>query len=253
MLSLRRNLDLPKVIAHRGAPLAAPENTIASLQQAKSLGAKWVEFDVRLTLDEQAVIFHDDELSRTTNGKGLVAETTYDDLANLDAGGWQHMKFSHERVPTLAQYLQAAAELGLGINIELKGGASQAVKLAEQVAAGLNQYWQTQLPPPLISSFSIACLSAMRQQNQDCQLGYIVHEWPDDWRYILESNRCISFHVDQKYLTAEKINLVKQTDYLLLAYTINEIALAQHLFSQGVDAIFSDDIKIMSNLNKNSS
>ncbi len=67
-------LNLPKVIAHRGASLSAPENTVAALREAKRFGARWVEFDVHLTRDGQAIIFHDPSgLGRTTNGRGMVS------------------------------------------------------------------------------------------------------------------------------------------------------------------------------------
>lgn len=52
-------LNLPKIIAYRGAPLVTSENTLSSLRAAKQLGAKLVEFDVRLTKDKQAIILHD--------------------------------------------------------------------------------------------------------------------------------------------------------------------------------------------------
>jgi glycerophosphoryl diester phosphodiesterase len=37
-----------------------------------------IEFDVRITLDDNLVVFHDDVLDRTTNGKGLVISYTTD-------------------------------------------------------------------------------------------------------------------------------------------------------------------------------
>ncbi|WP_244897202.1 glycerophosphodiester phosphodiesterase [Candidatus Coxiella mudrowiae] len=46
-------------MAYRGAPLVTSENTLSSLRAAKQLGAKLVEFDVRLTKDKQAIILHD--------------------------------------------------------------------------------------------------------------------------------------------------------------------------------------------------
>ena len=74
-------LGLPRVIGHRGAAGAAPENTLASIRKARELGASWVEFDVKLTRDGQAILFHDDDLERTTDGRGAVAATT---LAKFD-------------------------------------------------------------------------------------------------------------------------------------------------------------------------
>jgi glycerophosphoryl diester phosphodiesterase len=49
------------VVGHRGAPLQAPENTIASLKEAIRQGANAVEVDLCLTGDGQVVLWHDQE------------------------------------------------------------------------------------------------------------------------------------------------------------------------------------------------
>lgn len=243
----REKLSLPRIIAHRGAPQIAPENTLISLRQAKTLGAQWTEFDVRLTKDHQAIVFHDDDLKRTTNGgEHLLADTLYSVIAQLDAGSWFNPKFHHETVPTLAQYLRTAAELKLGINVELKGTDFLPSILAKQVAEHLQQYWHDSLPTPLISSLSVTHLHAMRALGKDYLLGYIMDEWSEQWTMILKELACISLHVNYEQLTTERIQAVKNENYLLLAYTVNDKKLAEHLFSLGIDAIFSDNPQLLS-------
>ena len=51
-----------RVIAHRGASAAAPENTIEAFRLARELGADWVELDARRTADRQVIVHHDAEL-----------------------------------------------------------------------------------------------------------------------------------------------------------------------------------------------
>ena len=63
---------LPLVIAHRGDLSSAPENTLPAFQRAWSIGADGVELDVRLTRDDQLVVFHDRRVNRTSNGQGRV-------------------------------------------------------------------------------------------------------------------------------------------------------------------------------------
>ncbi len=47
------------LIAHRGDPRHAPENTIASFRQAAARGARAVEMDLRRRADGAWVVFHD--------------------------------------------------------------------------------------------------------------------------------------------------------------------------------------------------
>ncbi|HML47501.1 MAG TPA: glycerophosphodiester phosphodiesterase family protein [Clostridia bacterium] len=70
-----------KLIAHRGASLERPENTLESLTHGARLGADAVECDVRATLDEQYVIFHDPSLERLCNIPAWVNGLTLSQMA----------------------------------------------------------------------------------------------------------------------------------------------------------------------------
>ncbi|MEE9544643.1 MAG: glycerophosphodiester phosphodiesterase family protein, partial [Rhodospirillales bacterium] len=67
------DLEPPPVIGHRGAGGHAPENTLVSIRKAAELGALWVEFDTKISRDREVVVYHDDDLRRTTDGRGPVA------------------------------------------------------------------------------------------------------------------------------------------------------------------------------------
>ena len=69
------------LVAHRGAGLDAPENTLESLRLCKKKGAKCVEFDVALTLDNVAVVFHDDTVDRVSDKTGHIDQMTFDQMA----------------------------------------------------------------------------------------------------------------------------------------------------------------------------
>ena len=76
----------PVNFAHRGASLRAPENTLESFRLAAGAGAGGMELDVRMTSDGRVAVIHDDSVSRTTDGVGLVREMTLREVQNLDAG-----------------------------------------------------------------------------------------------------------------------------------------------------------------------
>lgn len=104
-----------KIIAHRGASVEHPENTIASIIHAFSLRVDAVEIDVHLSKDEIPVVIHDDSLLRTHGEDRLIHESLAEDLP----------------VPTLAQVLELNRECLL--MIEIKEGRHDGKKLVEKV------------------------------------------------------------------------------------------------------------------------
>jgi glycerophosphoryl diester phosphodiesterase len=80
--------EYPIRFAHRGSRVLWPENTVVAFEGAAALGYVYIETDVRITRDGVVVVFHDDTLDRTTNGKGPVKDWLFDDIKHLDAGWW---------------------------------------------------------------------------------------------------------------------------------------------------------------------
>ncbi len=94
-----------EIVAHRGANHLAPENTRAAAEKALELGADYIEADVRQSSDGEFYIIHDANVSRTTNGRGAVAQMTSAELDQLDAGSWFGPEFAGERLPKVREYL----------------------------------------------------------------------------------------------------------------------------------------------------
>jgi len=80
------DVPVPTVIGHRGASGELPENTIASFGYAVADGVAILETDVHITRDGALVLFHDDLLERTSDGRGRIADHTLAELRQLDAG-----------------------------------------------------------------------------------------------------------------------------------------------------------------------
>jgi glycerophosphoryl diester phosphodiesterase len=108
-------VTFPAVVAHRGASSTQPENTISSFQAAFHVGAPLVELDVRLSADGVAVVIHDPDVSRTTDGSGWVHEMTFEQLRTLNAGTPERP----EPIPTLREVLEVARGRG-GVVVEIK-------------------------------------------------------------------------------------------------------------------------------------
>jgi glycerophosphoryl diester phosphodiesterase len=110
-----------RIIAHRGASHAAPENTLAAFRLAWEEGADGIEADFRLTRDRQVVASHDATGLRTTGADLPVAGSTLEELRRLDAGAWKGERWAGERIPTLQEVL-AVVLPGKQIFLEIKGG-----------------------------------------------------------------------------------------------------------------------------------
>jgi glycerophosphoryl diester phosphodiesterase len=109
------------LIAHRGASHEAPENTLAAFRLAWEQGADGIEADFRLTKDDRVVCLHDATTGRTAGVDLAVAETFFDELKQLDVGGWKGTRWQGERIPSLEEVLYQLP-VGKMFFIELKSG-----------------------------------------------------------------------------------------------------------------------------------
>lgn len=120
------NIDEVSLISHRGLNVFAPENTVEAARKAAEYGYKQVEFDIRLSKDGVWVLMHDEDISRTTDGKGKVSELTYKQLLScrVDSDNKKDIVV----IPSLEEMLAACAELGLEPVIEIKQDGTDFIK-----------------------------------------------------------------------------------------------------------------------------
>ncbi len=162
------------IIAHRGGSLEAPENTLAAIRQATQLGSDWQEVDVTLSADGVPVVFHDDELGRTTEGQGAVEQLPLAALKQLHAGRphpnagtlgeLQRQQlvapdfaaaYADERIPTLEEVLRVPQAR---LMLELK----QTKRVIDLARATVQAVHRTQMTGRVaIASFDVRLLEAV--------------------------------------------------------------------------------------------
>lgn len=228
------------MIGHRGAAGSAPENTLAGFRRAAEMGVRWVELDVQLSADGVPVVFHDDRLERTTNGRGRLVETPLAALRQLDAGAWFDAAFRGQRLPTLEEALTAIAGLGMGLCLEVKADEPRGGRTARVALAQARQTWPANRPPPLVSSFARSALAAAAEAAPDWPRGLLVDSLPDDWAGEARRYGCTSLHTRAGELRATLVQAIKGAGLAVLAYTVDDPGLAETLWGYGVDAVFSD-------------
>ena len=109
----------PLIFGHRGMPLRAPENTLASFDLCIEHGIPGIELDVHLCASGEVVVFHDFDFSRIGQVEGRVETSTFDRLSTIDVGSWFSPEFSGQRIPSLQEIITRYGDHVL-FDIELK-------------------------------------------------------------------------------------------------------------------------------------
>lgn len=231
---------LPRIIGHRGAGILAPENTLAAIAAAASMGLSWVEIDVRMTKDGHCVLIHDETLDRTTNGQGAVEDRTLDDLRGLDAGAWHSVEFCGEMIPTLEDAVASLSFYGMSANVEIKCHPDIARKTGVRVARQLDQIWPESLPLPVISCFEADALSGAREAAPRMERAWIVERIPPNWREVLKDIGSNALHCAACFVSAQDAQDAVGSDVRLRAYVVDTVEATAALFDLGIESVFSD-------------
>lgn len=110
----------PRVIAHRGLALDAPENTLLAFLRALSAGATHLETDIHVSADGVAVIAHDPDLGRVAGRDVQVSQLTMPELRRIELGHGQGFC-------SLAEALDAFPEARFNIDVKDARAAAPAV------------------------------------------------------------------------------------------------------------------------------
>ncbi|MCH8620905.1 glycerophosphodiester phosphodiesterase [Undibacterium sp. TS12] len=240
----------PKVIAHRGAGILAPENTLAAMRCGQEHGFAAVEFDVMLSKDGVPVLMHDPEFGRTVTGSGRVADTLAVDLQAMDAGGWLDEKFRGEPVPLYADIVKFCRQHGIWMNVEIKPVPGVEVETGRVVAELTQQLFADVAVVdtshlPLFSSFSKAALMAAKQAAPHIARGFLMDKVTSDWKVNLQELAAKALHTNHKHLTAGTAREVKDAGYGLFCYTVNTPKRATEILHWGVDAFCTDRLDLI--------
>lgn len=240
-----------QVIAHKGASGYAPENTLAAIQLALDMKVDMIAIDVRNTLDEEIIVFHDETLDRTTNGTGNVHDYTLEEIKQLDAGSWFDSKFGEERVPTLKEVLDL-----------VNGKCKVVVEIKHQ-------------DHPHYHDFAQKLIDVIREEEngfdwvilESYENDYLeeAHAYDDriQTKQLLvgeESTPLIAFYVESRMhlgrsekseqmkalnphyetLSPRRIFRMHARGYKVYTYTVNEPELMIKMLNMGVDGIITD-------------
>lgn len=244
-----RNMNLahwpyPKWIAHRGAGLVAPENTLAAFRRGFEAGYRMFECDAKLTSDGEVILVHDATLDRTTSGRGPASQIDWSEIQRLDAGGWHSAMYAGEPVATLKRLSTFCLANDCLLDIEIKPVPGFEAVTGEKVAKLAAELWCNALVKPLLSSFSSVALQAARTAVPSLYRGLLMHEFTPDWQQQVQRIECQALICDFHILDAEMIRQIHALGLRSLAYTVNDPNVVKTLLEANIDGIITDEVDV---------
>jgi glycerophosphoryl diester phosphodiesterase len=244
----------PTVIAHRGASVYAPENTLASIDKAAKLGFTWVENDVQRTKDGELVVIHDDSLQRTTNVEDVfpgrapwkVKDFTAAEIARLDAGSWFSPSYAGTQVPTLKEYMRRVEHNHESLLLEIKnpelypGIEQQTLKLLG------NEGWLNRghLGRLVVQSFSADSVRTVHELKPALTTAYLgmpsEAQLPRYARFADLVNPSYGSLSAGYVASAHSVDGPHGRPLRVFAWTVNDAATARKVAGYGVDGIITN-------------
>ena len=118
----------PRVLAHRGLAIEAPENTLLAFAKALAVGVTHVETDVHVSADGVAMISHDPDLRRLADRRATIDHLTAAELRRIDLGFGQSYC-------SLAEALDGFPDARFNIDIKIGGAVIPTVEAIRAAGA----------------------------------------------------------------------------------------------------------------------
>ena len=220
------------VIAHRGSSETAPENTLAAFRLAVEQRADFVELDVQESLDGEVIVMHDADLMRVGRSPHKVWEANAADLRAVDIGSFAGPQFASERVPTLAEALDACKG-GSRVIVELKSyGHDQ--RLEEKVAAIVEAAGMVN--DTIFMSLDHDMVRRMKMLRPQWRVGVLVAKAIGD----LASLEADFYAVEARLATRGMVRQAHRAGRDVYVWTVNDPAWMLSAMSHGVDGLITD-------------
>lgn len=208
------------IIAHRGASVAEPENTVPAFRRAVSMGADGIELDVRRTSDDRLVVYHDPCLA---DGR-VIRETRRDQLP--------------DHIPELAAALDACE--GAFVNLEIKNDPDEPdfdpTEWAVHRTLALLERRRTDARW-LVSSFRYETVQRCRSLAPRIRTGWLVEHATADVIARVAIDGHVAVHPEVDELEEQQVGLAHAAGIAVNTWTCDDPARIGELIAWGVDGI----------------
>ena len=234
MPASRLSTRTPIIIGHRGAMGVAPENTLPAFEAALAANADGVEFDVQRTTDGHLVIFHDEDVARTTDGEGMMPQMSLAELQALDLGVKFDPRFAGTRILTLDAFFAWCKGNDLLLFLELKE-PFHFPGIEPQVVDAIRRHDLVERVQ--VRSFFHEHLHTLHGLAPELSISEL-------WRSHLPAPEELTYrtlNIRSGFYTQAAIQQFKALGHTVTAWVVDDVDEAQRLVEWGIDGLTSND------------
>jgi glycerophosphoryl diester phosphodiesterase len=229
-------MQMPEIIAHRGASRERPENTVAAFIRAVELGADGIELDVHLSADNVLIVHHDPVLHDGRAGYEHLRppHPASPEIRLLTAGELSAFRVGGQPIPTFEGVLDAVGNK-LTVYCELKGPGT-----AAPVVTLLNE----RPVPAAVHSFDHREVAEARRLAPSLSRGVLEASY-----HVVPTDTMASVDARDLWQAAELIDLamvdaVHARGGRIIAWTVDDPATITRLAGLGVDGLCTNDVAL---------
>jgi glycerophosphoryl diester phosphodiesterase/arylsulfatase A-like enzyme len=232
----------PLLVSHRGnvdietAKRKIKENSLDAIENAVSMGAKWVEIDVQLTGDNIPFVFHDSAIETQRLGRLVINSYKLADLRSLPEGA---------DLPTLKEVLERfASKIRFCVELKPQENALANAELARQVIVLLSGY-PNSVKRFIVDSFSRTILSTIVAMS-DLSVGYDLPQNPvkEEWLEYAADARFSWIYVHENFANAQLVEKAHGVGLKVMVYTVNQVSNMKKFEGGMPDGIITDRMVI---------
>jgi len=236
-----------QLVAHRGYSQCFPENTLLAIQAALDEGAKYIEIDIQLSSDKQAVVFHDRNLQRLCRQQGAIHDYNLEALKDFSSYSPDRFKdkYRGEKIATLDEVVALFNHYpDVTLFVELKRISIDKFG-SDVVFDAVEPCLEKIINQCVFISFSFDMLELIRQKTV-LPIGAVL----DEWNSAITTEHKRLARLNPEYFFCDinslpKDGKLKFLDSKIITYECVDAEEAISVLQRGVSFIETFDIKNM--------
>ena len=226
-------------LSHRGNSKKFIENSFEAFNSVIQMGYKFIETDLRMTLDKEVIAFHDPDLKRLFNLDLQVKDLTFNEINNL-------FREKNCRLLTLEEAFKEFPSIHFNIDLKVK----EVIQDSIDIVSDLNAFDKV-----CFASFRTSHTKKVLQHNQNAIVSMGMKDVALYKFFKLRNKKIKIMQIPLKWkgikvLTKNLIQKADRNNLLVHVWTINDRKTINELIDFGVNGIVTDEPELLMEIMK---